>query len=247
MATELTIDQLAHETGVSSRNIRYYQTRGLLPAPTVRGRMGYYDDRHVDRLRLINELSSEGLNLQAIGWLLAGTGAVDSDDLRGLKRAVLDGWVSDEPRTLPWAAIAAGFGVDSPDDPIIERAVALELIAPPAADADDPTAWSVRLPSVLAAGTELRGMGADVSRALDVLETMRTHAQAIADAYVELFDDAVLAPWDTRGRPADEVAEIRTAVERLRPLAGESLLAVFSQVMGEAVADRMAASEDPDA
>lgn len=234
---DLTIDALAHETGVPSRSIRYYQTRGLLPAPTVRGRTGFYDSRHVERLRLITELANEGLNLHAIGWLLAGASSVDSEELRGLKRVVLDGWVTDEPRTFPWAAIAAGFGVTDPDDPIIRRAIELELLSPGAdARSDD---WTVHLPTVLAAGTELRSMGADIGRALDVLATMREHALAVADAYVELFDESILGPWDSRGRPSEEFAAVRSSVERLRPLAGEALLAVFSQVMGEAVADRL--------
>ncbi len=69
-AKQLTIDELAQESGVSSRNIRYYQTRGLLPPPELSGRLGYYDRRHLERLALIQELQSEGLNLQAIGWLL---------------------------------------------------------------------------------------------------------------------------------------------------------------------------------
>ena len=37
----LTIDQLAHATGVTTRNIRAHQARGLLPPPAVRGRAGW--------------------------------------------------------------------------------------------------------------------------------------------------------------------------------------------------------------
>ena len=32
-AVELTIDELAHETGMTARNIRAHQSRGLLPPP----------------------------------------------------------------------------------------------------------------------------------------------------------------------------------------------------------------------
>ena len=39
---ELTIEQLAHETGMTVRNIRAHQSRGLLPPPEVRSRTGYY-------------------------------------------------------------------------------------------------------------------------------------------------------------------------------------------------------------
>ena len=39
---ELTIEQLAAEVGMSVRNIRNHQSRGLLPPPEVRARVGYY-------------------------------------------------------------------------------------------------------------------------------------------------------------------------------------------------------------
>ena len=55
----MTIDDLAATTGVSSRSIRYYQTRGLLPPPRVKGRQGFYGQKHVDRLNLITELAEE--------------------------------------------------------------------------------------------------------------------------------------------------------------------------------------------
>ena len=35
---ELTVEQLAYETGMSVRNIRNHQSRGLLPPPEVRAR-----------------------------------------------------------------------------------------------------------------------------------------------------------------------------------------------------------------
>ena len=38
----LTVEELAHETGMSVRNIRNHQSRGLLPPPEVRSRVGYY-------------------------------------------------------------------------------------------------------------------------------------------------------------------------------------------------------------
>ncbi|MHB8491988.1 MAG: MerR family transcriptional regulator, partial [Solirubrobacteraceae bacterium] len=52
-ANDLTIEQLAAEVGMSVRNIRNHHTRGLLPAPQVRARVGYYNAYHVARLRLV--------------------------------------------------------------------------------------------------------------------------------------------------------------------------------------------------
>ena len=39
---QLTIEQLAGESGMSVRNIRAHQARGLLAPPEVRMRVGYY-------------------------------------------------------------------------------------------------------------------------------------------------------------------------------------------------------------
>ncbi len=234
--TRWTIDELAHESGVTSRNIRYYQTRGLLPPPNVKGRVGMYDEGHLERLKLIQELQSEGLNLQAIGWLLGGAGSVATDELRQLKRAVMDGWTAEEPVEVKLGDLLKQMGVKDVGDGVVERAQALDLIEP---TGDDKT-WRVLVPGVLAAGAELRAMGGiDIDRALDVLDTMREHAAAVADAYVAVFDEAVLAPWDARGRPEDEWPAIREAVERIRPLAGEALLGVFNQVMAQTIARRV--------
>src|SRR5919107_2128918 len=75
---QLTIEGLAHETGLSVRNLRSHQARGLLPPPEVRGRIGYYGPEHIERIRLIQELQGEGMKLDGIKRLLEaseGTGA----------------------------------------------------------------------------------------------------------------------------------------------------------------------------
>jgi DNA-binding transcriptional MerR regulator len=231
----MTIDELAHDVGVSSRNIRYYQTRGLLPPPKVEGRTGYYERSHVERLRLIQELQAEGLNLQAIGWLLGGSAGVSSEEVRRLKRAVLDGWATEKPFEVSTEALARGLDVEDPDDALVARATELGLIEP----TDDEDVWRVRLPGVLAAGAEIRDLGAGLARLLDVMEVMRESATRVAEEFVALFDEAVLEPWDTRGRPDEEWPDIREAVERMRPLAGEAVISVFGQVMAEAVANKV--------
>ena len=43
----LTIEQLAAASGMSVRNIRSHQARGLLAPPEVRLRVGYYGLEHV--------------------------------------------------------------------------------------------------------------------------------------------------------------------------------------------------------
>src|SRR5947207_14828139 len=73
---DLTIDELARRTGMTARNIRAHQSRGLLPPPEVRGRTGFYGSEHLARIELIRELQAEGFNLDAIRRLIeAGSGS----------------------------------------------------------------------------------------------------------------------------------------------------------------------------
>lgn len=236
---ELSIDELAHETGVSSRNIRYYQTRGLLPPPRVKGRSGVYGQQHIDRLALLDELKAEGLNLQAISFLLGGSGNVDTEELRGLKRAILDSWGSSDPVEMAVEDLTEQLALSDEDAAeYFPRAVELGLIEL----ADDDGTVRILLPDILTAGRELMDMGVGFGRALDVLATIREHAGAVAEAYVEMFDEAVLAPWDARGRPDEEWREIRESVERLRPIAGDALLAVFNQLIQQAITESLSSA-----
>lgn len=65
-----TLTELAEETGLSVRTIRYYISRGLLDGPVVAGRGAAYEKRHLDRLHEIQQL-------QAAGHMLAEIGAVN--------------------------------------------------------------------------------------------------------------------------------------------------------------------------
>ena len=84
----LTIEELAGRTGVTVRNIRAHQSRGLLPAPDIEGRTGYYGPEHVARLELIGEMQADGFNLQAIKRLLDVSDG-SGEELLGFKRALM--------------------------------------------------------------------------------------------------------------------------------------------------------------
>ena len=67
----LTVGQLAQAAGMTVRNVRNHHSRGLLPPPSLEARTGYYDERHLERLRLIREMQADGYNLEAIRRLLS--------------------------------------------------------------------------------------------------------------------------------------------------------------------------------
>jgi DNA-binding transcriptional MerR regulator len=66
MKTEWTLSELADETGLAARTIRYYIARGLLPGPGVAGRGAIYGIQHLTRLREIQKLQREGRMLAEI-------------------------------------------------------------------------------------------------------------------------------------------------------------------------------------
>src|SRR5712691_2854644 len=95
----MTIDELAHRTGMTVRNIRAHQSRGLVPPPEVRGRTGYYGDEHRARIELIKELQADGFNLEAIRRLLEGAGGSSSEVLN-FSRALRAPFEDEEPEIL---------------------------------------------------------------------------------------------------------------------------------------------------
>jgi DNA-binding transcriptional MerR regulator len=70
MRREYTLPELAAAVGMTERNVRAYRSRGLIPPPRLRGRVGYYGLEHLTQLRLVQALTSRGLSLQVVGQLV---------------------------------------------------------------------------------------------------------------------------------------------------------------------------------
>ena len=106
---DLTVEQLAAEVGMSVRNIRNHHTRGLLPPPEVRARVGYYSAEHVARLRLILDLQADGFNLAAIERLLSGSDGL-AERLLGLRKAVTTPFEPEPPELITREELDQRFG-----------------------------------------------------------------------------------------------------------------------------------------
>jgi DNA-binding transcriptional MerR regulator len=226
---DLTIEQLAAQTGMTVRNIRAHQSRGLLPPPTIRGRTGFYGDEHLLRLRLIAEMQADGFNLKAIDRLLAGTGAGAAAELLGFKRALTAPFEQEEPEFLDEAEIAARFG-DATDGKMLAKSIKLGLLVPVGEGR-----YEVPSPTLLRAGEELTRSGVSLEAAIRVLEQLNRHSEGVAEAFVKLFLEQLWRPFEAAGRPEERLPEVREALERVRPLASEALLAVFQRKMTQAV------------
>ena len=94
--------------------------------------------------------------------------------------------------------------------------------------------YEERSPRLSRAGLELARLGVETETGLDVIAAARRHAEGVAEAYVQLFLNEIWKPFVDAGRPQERWPEVRDALERLRPLAAEVLLAVFGLAMTEA-------------
>src|SRR3954465_7685057 len=66
MTTTYRVEELAAAPGVSVELLRSYQSKGLLPPPRHEGRVAWYGDKHVERLRLIRDLKDRGSSLRMV-------------------------------------------------------------------------------------------------------------------------------------------------------------------------------------
>jgi len=214
----LTVEQLAYETGMSVRNIRNHQSRGLLPPPEVRARVGYYGPDHVARLRLIQEMQSEGFKLSAISRLIGEHGA-DADRFVGLRQAVTAPFATEAPEVYSREELVEKFG---DDDKLQGKAQKLGLLV----DLGEER-FEAPSPALLRAAEAVLGMGIELSAALAAIEKLERNSQASARTFVNLFVDELWKPFDKAGRPEEGWDDLIEAIGRLRPLAFDALNATF--------------------
>jgi len=224
----MTIDELARRTGMTVRNIRAHQSRGLVPPPEVRGRTGYYGDEHLARIELIKELQGDGFNLEAIRRLLEGAGGSSSEVL-DFSRALRAPFEDEEPEILDAEEMAERWS--GPTDPaLLARAEKLGMMRHLGEGR-----YEILSPRLQRAGVELAALGIPAEKSLEIGEKVRRQARGVARVFVEVFLENVWKPFNRAGRPEEDWPKVREALERLRPLASEALLAIFQQVMSEAV------------
>lgn len=219
LPSDLTIEQLAAEVGMSVRNIRNHHTRGLLPPPDVRARVGYYNAEHVARLKLILDLQADGFNLAAIERLLSGSDGLAAR-LLGLRRAVTTPFEPERPEVITAEELDNRFGELSEKD--AERVRKLKLLVP-LGDGR----FEAPSPALLRAAEQVIALGIPLHAALSLSDRVSRDADSIARAFTKLFLRELWEPFDQAGQPEEGWDELIESVDALRPLASEALLALF--------------------
>ncbi len=232
MAPGMTIDELARASGVTSRNIRAYQTRGLLPPPRVAGRVGYYDDSHLARLRYVNSLQERGFSLAAIQALLdAWDEGRNLHDVLGFEEALTAPWTDEKPERVSLDWLLQTFPEAVEDGTLLTRSIELGLLVP----AEDE--FEAQSPRLLRIGAELVAAGIPLAAVLDEYERLVTDAARIAARFVELFEANVWEPFAAAGLPAERLSEVTEALQRVRPVATAAMEVTLARAMERAVAD----------
>src|SRR4051794_325787 len=109
--TDYRVDDLARAAGTTARNVRLYQERGLLPSPRLEGRVGWYDDSHLARLRLITRLLDRGFSLANIAELLSTWEAGrDIGSVLGVEQVLTVPWNDESPTPVTMARLREVFG-----------------------------------------------------------------------------------------------------------------------------------------
>jgi DNA-binding transcriptional MerR regulator len=224
----LTIDQLAQASGLTVRNVRSYQSRGLIGPPQVQGRTGYYDAEHLARLQLIREMQAQGFNLTAIAHLLDQASG-SSEEVLGFTRSLMTPFETETPEIVEREDLIARLGADV-EDKLIAKAEKLGLVIPITDDS-----FEVPSPILLTAGEQLVALGVPLDAALDMMDKLRRETQRIAQTFVQIFLEHIWKPFDDAGRPESDWPGVRAALDQLRPLASEALTAAFGPTMSSAV------------
>jgi DNA-binding transcriptional MerR regulator len=227
----LTVEQLAAESGMSVRNIRAHQARGLLPPPEVRQRVGYYGPGHLTRLKLISQLQADGFNLKGIERLLEGASGEASEAIMSFRRAVTEPFESERPQIYTLSELRERFG-DQATPLLLRRAIKLELVSPVG-----PASFEVASPRLLEIAAEMIDRGVAPEALLDVVDVMKRSSGYVAEAFTHLFVTSVWKPFEERGRPEEEWPNVVDSIERMRPVATQALEAMFQMTMSKTVED----------
>lgn len=224
MAAELTIEALAAESGMTVRNIRAHQARGLIAPPEVRTRVGYYGPEHVAALRLIRELQGDGFNLAAIKRLLSDRERTE-ERLARFRASLTRPAEAEPPQSITAAELCERLGVSSEEAArVLARVQELGAVLP-SADGS----FTVPSPSLLALAEQAVASGISISAAIDAFEDTQQHVDSIAAAFVRLFASEVWREFEQEGMPLQRWPEVDEAIDRLRRLATMAIPALFAR------------------
>jgi DNA-binding transcriptional MerR regulator len=219
------VDELASRSGVSVDTIRFYQSKGLLPLPERDGRVAWYDDVHLERLRRIRDLKERGFTLRSIAGFL-------DKDLDPADEALIAEVVA-APRApfgggrLTLEELAERTGVS----PALLEAIEREgLLVPERVDGEP--RYTEADAGVVSAGLELLGAGLPLGELLALArehdDAMRTVAARAVEMFVRFVRDPIRASATSDEEAADRMV---AAFRKMLPATSSLVSHHFQRVL----------------
>lgn len=218
---EFTVDELAARAKMTVRNVRAYAGRGLIEAPRLEGRTGYYNLAHLQRLQLIRSLLNRGYTLSAVEKTILGTPTASATHALDLLSVLHQPNTEEEPEEMTRDELAALADVPR-NDTLITALTDMGLVESLEED-------RVRLvrPAIVRAIAAASAMGLDPATVLGLLPLLQDHLGAVADAFVARVRDEIWQPFVDAGMPVEEWPRILEIIETLLPVASQAVLGVF--------------------
>ncbi|MGC2938874.1 MULTISPECIES: MerR family transcriptional regulator [unclassified Brevibacterium] len=218
--TQFSLDELAGRTGISSRTIRFYTSRGLIAPPQRRGRSAAYNEEHLVRLELIRELQEHGFGLAAIESHLDRIpldAPVSSVALHG---TLLAPWLANRPELLSSDELVERSG-RSLTDGDLHTLESFGVIAPSAGGYSTATA-------LLPLAMQLIEDGFDSTTARSVRDLFERYGRAMAKELASIYNAQIRPAASKRGATLDEVSEI---VDRFKPISVAALVDSYERAV----------------
>ncbi|WP_188585117.1 MerR family transcriptional regulator [Gordonia jinhuaensis] len=234
---EYRINELSDVSGVSVRNIRVYQDRGLLPPPRIKGRTGWYSDEHLVRLNLIARMLDRGYNFATISELLLAAH-------HGLK---VESVLHDAPKPSRWRNFkrAATITVTelrrtlNASDTSIALGQRLGLLVREGKD------YAIANPEVLEGAEALVKGGIPLELLLERWERVQGDLEDVARSFVSLITDQYFGEDGRLLATSDaEVSKIAGLIQSVRPMAHDIVLTTFRKALDDAISTALAEASE---
>lgn len=215
---EYRMTELAEAAGITVRTLRYYRERRLIPPPRRAGRIAWYDDHHLARLRTIAALLERGHTLGGIAELIAAfEGGRGVAELLGLGDPFAAPWSRETLVRLSPEELLDHFSGEA----TAENLAASLDIGYLAVDGEELVHVSRRLLDV---SRKLVREGVPLPVMLAAGREIRAHADALAATFAALFREHVLTDIPAgaaEGEPpsSEDVDRMARTLDRLRPVA----------------------------
>jgi len=203
----MTIDELARRVDMTARNIREWQTNGLLPPPQRRGRIGIYGDDHIAHIDRIKSLRAQGFPLDIIRRILDQSGE-SAPEVRRLASEVLSPANLTGSMEMKRVDLAEQFGSEA--EQYFAECGLIDVVTDELLIITDTRTFDYV--------EKLIEIGLPLDRVARALTHMTDHQIASMQAFVDIYRDEIWEPFLQAGLPIDEWPAIANKTVQLRSL-----------------------------